>query len=119
MAKDEGCARLIPTPILTGLAGCWLHHLTGLYCAGCGATRAVVALLHGDWQAAIGYNALVSVVVPLAAALLGYFRFCRHKPDEHQMFHLPLRPMVIAISATLAFTFLRNLPFTPFDQLAP
>lgn len=37
---------------------CWLHETTGLLCPGCGTTRALHALLHGDLVAAVRLNAL-------------------------------------------------------------
>ncbi len=38
--------------------GCTFHKLTGLNCPGCGATRSLHALLHGEWQTALRDNAL-------------------------------------------------------------
>lgn len=37
---------------------CQFHRLTGLNCPGCGATRALYALLHGDFVTALRDNAL-------------------------------------------------------------
>lgn len=45
--------------------GCSFRRLTGLSCPGCGGTRAVHALLHGDWQAAWSYNMFLWVSVLL------------------------------------------------------
>lgn len=38
---------------------CYIHARYRLYCPGCGGTRAVKALLHGNLFQAIKYNALV------------------------------------------------------------
>lgn len=38
---------------------CVLHQLTGLYCPGCGGTRAVEALLHGRFLHSLWYHPLV------------------------------------------------------------
>ena len=47
-----------------GLPACTLYSLTGLYCPGCGGTRSVYFLLHGDvWRSFVYYP-----LVPLAAA---------------------------------------------------
>lgn len=38
---------------------CPLHYLTGLYCPGCGGTRAFVALVHGQFLTSLYYHPLV------------------------------------------------------------
>ncbi len=48
---------------------CWLYQMTGLQCPGCGATRAVHALLNGELERAWRLNALVVAMVPLLAWL--------------------------------------------------
>jgi uncharacterized protein DUF2752 len=45
----------------------WLH----IYCPGCGATRAVAALLHGRLNEAAHWNAMVIIFFPFAAVFLG------------------------------------------------
>jgi hypothetical protein len=46
---------------------CPFFACTGLLCPGCGATRALAALLHGHLHEALQWNALfVLVIVPLA-----------------------------------------------------
>jgi hypothetical protein len=47
---------------------CLFHALTGWQCPGCGGTRALYHLLHLQLGEAIRYNALVTVVAPLALA---------------------------------------------------
>ena len=41
------------------LPQCSFYRLTGLYCSGCGTTRALYAALHGDFYAAFRYNLLL------------------------------------------------------------
>src|SRR5215213_10273401 len=48
---------------------CPVLALTGFYCAGCGAQRAVHDLAHLDLAAAWGMNPLVVLAVPLAVLL--------------------------------------------------
>ena len=42
---------------------CILHHFTGLYCPGCGGTRAFVALTHGQFLKSLYYHPLVLYTV--------------------------------------------------------
>jgi hypothetical protein len=48
---------------------CWLHEHTGLLCPGCGSTRALHALLHGDVASAWKLNPLAVLSVPGVAWL--------------------------------------------------
>jgi hypothetical protein len=47
---------------------CPVFAATGLLCPGCGATRALAALLHGHLAEAIRWNGLVVMLLPLFAA---------------------------------------------------
>ena len=89
---------------------CPIHELFHLQCPGCGATRALAALLHGRVTEAMNLNALVTLLLPFAAAygILCYSRLLQRKP-----LRLPQpRPVVIYAALTVAtvFTVVRNLP---------
>ncbi len=47
---------------------CLFFMLTGLECPGCGSQRAVHSLLHGDLQAAFGFNPLMVMLIPYVVA---------------------------------------------------
>ena len=84
------------------------HQLTGLYCPGCGATRALSAMLHGDLKSSLHNNLLLFPLLTLIAVLIV-------KPEISLK-----RPFAIAIVAVvLLFTILRNIPVAPFTYLAP
>src|SRR5690349_16070871 len=51
------------------LPPCPFHRLTGLWCPGCGGTRAFHQLLHGNLLMALHLNPLAISLLPLA----GYF----------------------------------------------
>ena len=60
---------------------CYIHAHYHLYCPGCGGTRAVMALLHGNLFQAIKYNALV--VFFLMDILIGcLLRICLNNNDN-------------------------------------
>jgi len=100
---------------------CFFHKLTGLYCPGCGNTRALYAILHLDFSGMVKNNALF----PFLAALLiwlaagEYLKLLFGK----RILWVPrkISPVVIAVMvlAVVAFTILRNLPIFPFSFLAP
>src|SRR5258708_5652874 len=52
---------------------CLLYKATGIYCAGCGATRALHALLHGRVVEALHDNALFVAALPLLLGLAGSY----------------------------------------------
>lgn len=80
-AGAAGAALLLfvdPTKPGNLLPKCPFNWLTGLDCPGCGATRMVHALLHGDVVGAFHYNAvLLALGVPLAVWL--FARWTRDK----------------------------------------
>lgn len=51
------------------LPECQFHKWTGLYCPGCGDTRAVIALMNGDILLSLRQNALIVVLLLIAIAL--------------------------------------------------
>ena len=95
---------------------CQFHRLTGLECPGCGATRALYALLHGNIPAALRDNALfVLTLAALAArgAWFGWNKFCGRANGEF----FPAKFLWLLLAIALGFTLLRNLP--GFAFLAP
>lgn len=96
-------------PLLTTIfPPCPFHHLTGYYCPGCGALRAVHRLLNGDLSAALAMNPLLVTSIPLLALLVVRPEWSYHR-------HLPLYAATILI----LFAIFRNLPTYPFTMLAP
>lgn len=95
---------------------CQFHRLTGLNCPGCGATRALYALLHGDFSAALRDNALFVLTLGALAvrgAWLGWNKFRRRTNGEF----FPVKFLWPLLVVALVFTVLRNLP--AFAWLSP
>ena len=57
---------------------CVFHLLTGLECPGCGSTRALYHLLHGDVAGAFSLNPMLFVAVPFAGAATASRRLATH-----------------------------------------
>lgn len=49
---------------------CPIKYLTGISCAGCGMSRAWLALLRGDWAGALAFHPLVLLPIPMALLLI-------------------------------------------------
>ena len=80
---------------------CPIHSLTGVFCPGCGSTRAARALLGGDLQLAFHNNALLllSPVLVLAGVLIS-------KHSKNRMWlYLFIATLFVLV---LTFTVLRN-----------
>ena len=110
------CAILLfadPNAAGSVLPACPFHALTRLYCPGCGTTRALHALLHGQLGLALSMNPLAVLAVPLVPALLLRPRF----PDQAWL--AKLADARLWMPVVLAFSVLRNLPWAPFAWLAP
>jgi hypothetical protein len=95
------------------LPPCLFHALTHLYCPGCGVTRALYALLHGDIALAFRMNAMAMLAIPLMPAML--VKSLRPGNSRLQWI-LDARLWLVLV---LCFFVLRNIPLLPFSWLAP
>jgi hypothetical protein len=89
---------------------CPIYATLHLLCPGCGGTRALAALLHGRLHEALRYNALVTLMLPLAA---GYGSHCYWRFVQRRPLRLPqVRPAAVYACLAIAaiFTVERNLP---------
>ncbi len=83
---------------------CPTYTMTGLYCPGCGGTRAVHHLLHGRWGQAFNANALLLVAVPMLALLSALATQVRG-PSRRRLVHGGIAAYVLGAAA---FTIARN-----------
>lgn len=97
---------------------CVYYELSGLYCPGCGMTRATFSLLQFDFYQAIRYNAFSIVIIPLIVlyAIGGLYAWLLNKTNF--MYNkIPSIIWVIFILVLLLYGVLRNIP--QFAFLAP
>lgn len=96
---------------------CLFRTFTGLYCPGCGLTRMLHALLHGDLAGAASMNLMVLAMLPLLAAIAANEGMGRRLLSPALASRLYDARAWIAV--VVAFGVLRNLPWAPFPLLAP
>ena len=96
---------------------CFFHRITGLYCPGCGITRAIFALMEFNIKQAFRYNLLLFTVIPF---LMYYFfkkvyYWIMMKDYNKKVFSNNLWNFLLFF--TILFGIIRNFEF--FSFLAP
>ena len=99
---------------------CVVHSLTGLYCPGCGASRALASLLRLDFYGAFRWNPLLVLLFPFALFYLvwgsvSFVRCGRNTLDDR----IPTKLLWFIVALLLLYFMLRNLPLWPFTLLQP
>ena len=92
---------------------CFFKKLTGLDCPGCGSTRALHAMLHGQFLLAANYNLLAVLLTPVMACGLLYF-FTGKGEKLWSKLNKPLYYFIIIC----VFFILRNIHVYPFAWLS-
>ena len=84
---------------------CLFHKLTGWNCPGCGTTRAVQEILHGNLRAGFKDNALLVLSLPLLA-WVGWRVWRRGS----EVVHISVPRVWFGLAVLAIFTVWRNLP---------
>src|SRR5258705_13398139 len=95
---------------------CPFRTLTGFSCPGCGSTRGLHRLLHGDVIGAFEFNPLVILSLPfLFYALVRYTSAARGgRPVKWNQ--LDVKYIWVLLAVVLSFWVFRNTPFYPFPS---
>lgn len=111
-----------PTRVGSGLPRCPFKMLTGWSCPGCGSTRMLHALLHGDVAGAARYNVVALAMTPVLAWTWYAWAVSRGTLPRCGGSAPPTwrpsgRALRIGLALWLGFAVVRNLPWAPFSAL--
>ncbi len=101
------------------LPRCPFNWATGYYCPGCGTTRGLHRLLHGDITGALRANILMIVTVPYV--VYSFIRYLSQNILAKQLPAIILKPVIVQLLAAFVIVFwvVRNIPVYPFTLLVP
>ncbi|NES12783.1 DUF2752 domain-containing protein [Micromonospora sp. PPF5-17] len=96
---------------------CLLKLTTGLDCPGCGGTRALWYVLHGDLPAAARHHFLFVFALPFLTYL--FVAWAGNRAFGWRLPELQFSPKVVGgfLAIWFAFSVARNLPWAPFTSL--
>lgn len=94
--------------------GCPFRFLTGFTCPGCGTTRALHQILHGDFYAAFTLNPLLLLAIPLLLFALLRYTVIVMRGGVPRGNSLPAPYIYAIFFVILSFWIFRNTPFYPF-----
>jgi len=111
LLRPEGAGFGLPCPV---------RAMTGLYCPGCGSSRALASLLRGHLRQAFRWNPLMVLCLPAALfymvwASVSYVRVGHNTLDDH----IPPALAWAGVAVLVGYFVLRNLPVWPFVLLRP
>jgi hypothetical protein len=93
---------------------CPFYALTGHYCPGCGATRAIAELLHGHVAAALHFNAAVTLLLPMLLWYFGTMYWTAVRDNRVEWPQVPQWSWRAALACVLLFGVARDLALTIF-----
>lgn len=96
---------------------CMFRAFTGCWCIGCGLTRALHALVHGDLPRALSMNPLAVLMMPLVPLMAAWSSGWQPRVLAPVM-RWAMEPKVWLVLLP-AYWLARNLPWFPFTLLAP
>jgi len=99
---------------------CFTYKATGLHCPGCGTTRCLYSLLHGDIPQALAYNLLFPIMLPYilwSVGRFGYYYLSDKPKPPRKAWPRWVAPVLVIL--IYGYAAIRNIPSEPFNYLAP
>lgn len=98
---------------------CPLYKYTGIYCPGCGSQRATHAMLHLNFKELFQQNVLFlfGFIALLYHITIVFFNSFFNKNYKNYLYQK--NTLLLILFIILVFWVLRNIPFYPFNLLAP
>jgi hypothetical protein len=93
---------------------CPFRMLTGFTCPGCGATRALHQMVHGNFTAAFMLNPLFLIVIPLLLIAFLRYSIIVMNGGVPRKNALPPKYIYAIFFVVLSFWIFRNTPLYPF-----
>lgn len=88
---------------------CLFHQLTGLYCPGCGLTRAFIMLQNFDLFGAIRMNALIVFIpIVLIYIIISMIRYIKNTKPYFLKIPQPITYLILFL--VVIFGIIRNIP---------
>ena len=89
---------------------CPVYVFLGLRCPGCGGTRAVAALLRGEWREAVRWNPLVALLAPAGLGVAVWDMVGRLRGRSAEWLpRVPDAVWVAVLAGVMLFGVLRNV----------
>ena len=88
---------------------CPFYALTHHLCPGCGATRALAELLHGHIAAALHFNAMATLLLPVLLCYLGRMYWTAVRRNRVEWPQIPAWSGTATLLGVLLFGVLRDL----------
>ncbi|SDX04637.1 DUF2752 domain-containing protein [Aequorivita viscosa] len=97
-----------------------MYYFTGFYCPGCGSQRAIHLLLHGDIIGAFRFNPLMVLTIPIMVYGVGITAANWIFGTSYRLLLFYSKVFIFGyFGLAILYWILRNLPFYPFNLLAP
>ena len=98
---------------------CPVHLITGLYCPGCGSQRSLHAFLNFHILEAFSTNLLVGLLITATIFDILFYFLKLEKLRPVNFLKTNRYISIVVLYLVIVFTILRNIPFYPFNILAP